>query len=250
MARRGLSETYVTEAALLHLERIYRTQRHALSVQRKTEAWIRAKRGRRYRADGLVIWVTPDGEIRTASLEAKSRRTKQNVKVRYANGLWLLQGLLFASVVGLLCWRVTMGMDHWALKWFIPFAAAIGAGLAELAISAELGFKSLDIVRQIRRYPADEQWLALSGDLYNHLGETDHRELQRYCHRYGLGIMVVKRQHQVTIERYARSKKHRPKNGFLGYYTGIDSLVELLENDVSSAQHLDCSAAESAATAE
>jgi hypothetical protein len=213
MARRGLSETYVTEAALLHLERIYRTQRHALSVQRKTEAWIRAKRGRRYRADGLVIWVTPDGEIRTASLEAKSRRTKQNVKVRYANGLWLLQGLLFASVVGLLCWRVTMGMDI-GLSRFIPFAAAIGAGLAELAISAELGFKSLDIVRQIRSHPADEQWLALSGDCHNHLGETDHRELQSTAIAMGLGLWWLSGSIKLPLRDTLEARNTGPRMDF------------------------------------
>lgn len=83
MARRGPSEKHVTEAALLHLEKMYRTERGALSVQRKRQACIKLRWGQRYRADGLIILATPDGEIRTASPEAKSQGTKSKVKVRY-----------------------------------------------------------------------------------------------------------------------------------------------------------------------
>jgi hypothetical protein len=55
------------------------------------------------------------------------------------------------------------------------------------------------VIHQVKRYPANEQWLAISSDAYNQLTHDGQAKLRADCRRDGIGLLRVSAGARVTI---------------------------------------------------
>ncbi len=70
-------------------------------------------------------------------------------------------------------------------------------------------FKKHGIIEQVRRYPANEKWIAFSIDAYNFFNEMNDFELKFQAKRYGIGILIVsngKRVNEVLLPKVGKLK--------------------------------------------
>ncbi len=228
MPRGRLNEKYVQQAALKWLASYYADLAGVRAVQAEKETMVSAnsKLGSG-RADGLVASLMPDGTVRTAALEAKSARTLPSITLRYGDKQWFLHAL----VAGLLGTVVAGSIgrflsDTWLLRWIVPVAAFFAVGFAYLLLTQEHArYRLIDVVRQVKRYPANEQWIAVSADAYNELDDTLQDALLTDCRREGLGLLRVRSANQVTLMEKPRQRT--PPKGlddFLACYARSDAI--------------------------
>jgi hypothetical protein len=182
------------------------------------------------RADGLVASLIDDGTVYTVSLEAKSARTLPNITLRYGDGLWLLHtlvaGLLGMGAVGAIGWFFGGG---WLLKWVLPPVAFFAVGFAYLLTMEHAHYRLIDVVQQVKRYPANEQWIAVSADAHNALDHAMQEALQAACRREGLGLLRVRSSSQVTrLEKPRPSPTPKGLDDFLACYARSDTIRQKL----------------------
>jgi len=192
---------HVQRAAVNWLASYYEDKVGVQAVRAETEVAVRAdsKLGSG-RADGLVAALMADGSLYTATLEAKSTRTLRNFSLRYRDGQWLLHalvaGLVALLVAGSIGWLVG---GTWLLRWALPIAAFVAATFAYLFITAQHArYRLIDVIRQVKRYPANEQWVAVSADAYNSLADDLQDALRSDCRREGIGLLQVRSATRVT----------------------------------------------------
>jgi hypothetical protein len=185
-----------------------------------------------YGADGLVASLMPDGTVHTAALESKSARTLPSIMLRYGDGQWLLHalvaGLLGMVVAGSLGWFFS---ETWLSRWILPVVAFFAVGFAYLLLTQEHArYRLIDVVRQVKRYPANEQWIAVSADAYNELDAALQDALLTDCRREGLGLLRVRSAGQVTLMEKPQSRT--PPKGlddFLTCYARSDVIRRKLQ---------------------
>ncbi len=209
MPRGRLNEKHVQLAALKWLASYYRDKVGVRAVHAELETVVSAnsKLGSG-RADGLVASLMADGTVHTAALEAKSARTLPNIMLRYGDEQWglhaLIVGLLGMAVAGSLGWFLS---DSWLLRWIAPVVAFFAVGFAYLLLTQEHArYRLIDVVRQVKRYPANEQWIAVSADAYNRLDDDLQDALLTDCRREGLGVLRVRSANQVIPLEKPRSR--------------------------------------------
>ncbi len=204
-----LTERYVQEFAIVWLEAQFRERTEVQAVVGVPEVRVRAaaKLGRG-RADGLVAAELNDGNIHIASIEAKSSRTLFSAKHRYKNHTWFLHSLAVGLIGPLCSLAVGWYVGHWFLLWVLPFILfAIFAVGYSLLMSKHQHYQVIDVVDQVRRYPANEQWIALSTDAYNRLGTSYQAKLHSSCKVHGIGLICVSSAKHVRCLETARPKQ-------------------------------------------
>ncbi len=226
MPRGRLNEKHVQRVAVDWLASYYAAKADVQAVHAETETVVSAKsKLGSGRADGLVASLMSDGTVHTAALEAKSARTLPNIMLRYGDWQWLLHalvaGLLGMVVAGSVGWFYG---DGWLLRWILPLVVFFTAGVAYLLLTqGHARYRLIDVVRQVKRYPANEQWIAVSADAYNELDATLQDALLTDCRREGLGLLQVRAAGQVKLLEKPRSKT--PAKGlddFLACYARSD----------------------------
>ena len=209
MPRGRLNEKHVQRVAVDWLARYYAAKADVRAVHAETETVVSAKsRLGSGRADGLVASLMSDGTVHTAALEAKSARTLPNIMLRYGDGQWFLHalvaGLLGTVMAGTLGWFYG---ETWLFRWILPLVAFLASGLAYLLLTKEHArYRLIDVVRQVKRYPANEQWIAVSADAYNELDASLQDALLIDCRREGLGLLRVRSAGRVIPMEKPQSK--------------------------------------------
>jgi hypothetical protein len=214
MPRGRLNEKHVQRVALEWLASYYADKVGVQAVYAEMETVISAncKLGSG-RADGLVASLMPDDTVYTAALEAKSARTLPNIKLRYGDMQWLLHaliaGLLGMVVTGSMGWFFS---DSWWLRWILPPVAFFAAGFAYLLLTTEHArYRLIDVVQQVKRYPANEQWIAVSADAYNELDTALQEALLTDCRNEGLGLLAYGRRGQGVREALGPASGRRDR---------------------------------------
>ncbi|RMD70773.1 MAG: hypothetical protein D6818_08705, partial [Bacteroidetes bacterium] len=177
-----LSESQVQVYALDFLKKYYRRRARCGKVAVRAEApTVGRKRGR---ADGLVVWrhwLT--GGIQVASMEAKSRLTRQAIRPQFHFGQWLRNSLLAGVVVCALTGVLTVWYKvegTWA--WLLPLNVCVGSGaLYGLLTWRSAGHRRASMMQQLDRYPGNFQWLAIPERVFRQLDEEDRQALLRLC---------------------------------------------------------------------
>lgn len=220
MPRGRLNEKHVQRAALEWLVSYYAGQAGMTAVHAEKETVVSAKSELGSgRADGLVASLMPDGTVHTAALEAKSARTLPNITLRYGDDQWLLHallaGLLGMAVAGSLGWFL---INTWLSRWILPVVAFFAVGFAYLLLTKEAArYRLIDVVRQVKRYPANEQWIAVSADSHNDLDDALQEALLTDCRKEGLGLLRVRSAGRVTLLEKPRSRT--PPEGLSDFLT-------------------------------
>lgn len=203
MPRGRLSEKHVQQVAINQLAAHYQARSDTQAVIAEKEVVVRAgtKLGRG-RADGLLVSLRRDGTIYTAALEAKSSRTLLNISPWYDNERWMMHALV-AGGLGILP-AILAGWYAGGWLWTLVFSivAFFAVGFAYLLLTKEHSrYKLIDVIQQVKRYPADEHWIALSADAYNLLG-PQQETLRLYCQREGIGLLRINSADRVNyVER-------------------------------------------------
>ena len=201
MPRGYLSEKHVQRVAVNWLASHFQSWSDAKAIVSEMEVVVDAQtKFGRGRADGLVALQLSDGSVYTAALEAKSARTLRNVSLQYRDGRWVLHAL-FAGVLGLLlAGLVGWYIDTWFFRWAFPAVAFFGVSVAYLLFTAEHSkYRPIDVIQQVKRYPANESWVGISADAYNMLYPEEQDALHADCRKEGIGLLRVQSAAHVTL---------------------------------------------------
>ena len=232
MPPRGMTEKHVQKVAVEWLASYYADRAGVRAVHAETETRVvdGSKLGSG-RADGLVASLMDDGTVYMASLEAKSARTLPNITLRYGDRLWLVHalvaGLLGMGAVGAIGWFFGGG---WLLRWVLPPVAFFAVGIAYLVLTANHArYQLIDVVRQVKRYPANEQWVAVSADAHNALDGALQEALLAACQREGLGLLRVRSANQITpLQKPQPRTPPKGLDDFLACYARSDVIRQKL----------------------
>ena len=209
-----LTERYVQYCALNYLKSYYEAQNPNKAIYARTEmATIYNKK--QGRADGLLAFKNHNGYIYTVSLEAKSHKTFSSLRnFPLDNRLLLSLGLSFLLFV-VASW-FALGTTIWWLKLIIAIliSLVISFGLISVFMKRNM-FDTHRIIEQVKRYPADEKWIAISSDAFNLSNKNESGLLLSKAQSEGIGVLIVSSGNKVKIK--LRPKK--PKlSGFKSSY--------------------------------
>lgn len=175
----------------------------------------------RGRADGLVAWLTSNGTIGTAALEAKSSRTLSHIAFGYLDGRLLLHALTAGAIGLLLAGAGGWLVGTWFWMWVFPIVVFLTAGFAYLLFAQEYSqYRATSVVRQVKRYPADELWIAISADAHNKLFTEEQDTLLAECKKKGIGLLRVQSAKSIKVLEYPqRQKLPKGPDNFLSCYS-------------------------------
>ncbi|MEM9916988.1 MAG: hypothetical protein AAF990_02765 [Bacteroidota bacterium] len=215
-----LTEQSVQKIALRYLDKRYRKK----SLWRRTFARPEVRTHKKFggkRADGLIAFRHWLLGVYVVSIEAKSAKTLPAIRP-YSN----IRKLLINSLrAGLMCCLLSgaflalLKMNDGWLQFVIPLnVLAISALLYGLFTLNSHKHQLVDVIDQIRQYPANAQWLAFSKDGFMNLSMAQQEQLRRICQAQGIGILMVKNSWTVEV-------LHRPSyrwkwfGDFLKFYS-------------------------------
>lgn len=197
-----LREKTVQTKALQELESHYRKHKGVEYIYSRCEA--RTKEGKR--ADGLLCFKTEQSQYYTVSFEAKSHKTLSDLtsfvdEIKIGNYC-----VLSASAVTILA--VALIAVFFSIVWYFLLMAAVLIFIPTILISIWVfswldldGHKFNSVIEQLKRYPANEQWIVYSRDAYNLLANVpagknkSHQQLlDSLCYKNGFGLMLISKQ--------------------------------------------------------
>lgn len=215
-----LTERFVQEASIKKLQEHY-AAKYNLSedkIYAKKEAKTRYKRGNG-RADGLLAFTMQNGKTYSVVVEAKSGKTMHNLKTRYRDEKLIrftLVFLLFAFSLSLFLLRNQTNL----IQWGLAIAISLVATILMFIIIAGIGvFEHVDVVNQVRRYPAHERWIALSKDVHNRCLKDKSNGLNFHARKHNIGILVVSPNKNVQVLRDAKSNRRKKYVDYTKYYS-------------------------------
>jgi len=196
----------------------------------RAKSWLevsvrRAAKKGHGRADALIAAVTASGEIYTASLEAKSLRLLKDlsgstvstapqvmVSLLLSVGLWVVLGISLSG------WWIWGGL----LSLLVAFPAVF-----ILMIMTAWLTRRPNVVRQVKQYPAHEQWIAVSRDAMKALPDESHRDFLSICYGDGIGLLEVSRSGAVSV--LVDAKRGRRVGYVLAHYVHGEKMRQELE---------------------
>ena len=207
-----IQEKTVQKRAICFLENYYNNR----FINRKIFAAkeVRTKRifgGKR--ADGLLAfqsWFS--GKPYVVSMEAKSIKTLPAINPYPDFRRWLWNSLRFGLFLCLgsgLAFLAASGRDNVAI--FVPILWCLLAGVAfGLLTWNSYRHQTIDVITQLKQYPANEQWLAFSNDAFQALTDEKQQMLTTICKYRGIGLLLINKKNQAILV-------HKPKRRFSGF---------------------------------
>ncbi len=225
----SLTEKQVQSLALAYLKKRYRKRCWPRPVFAREEVRTRKRYGGR-RADGLLafrhwVWGTY-----VVSLEAKSIKTLGALRPKFEEGRFLWNCLKFGAMACLLsgAFMALFKLDDGLYQFFFPLNVFLLTGmLYGLFTFSSYRHRQLDVIRQLERYPANEQWLAFSEGSFTAMKTEKQKQLLAICTARGIGVLIV--QKNKTVKRKKRTKRRWKWSGdFLKYYSQQKEIGEVI----------------------
>ena len=246
MPRGHLNEKTVQIAAVEWLEQYYRDANpEIIAIASRQEAVVRKKdRFGDGRADGLVAARLTDGSVFTASLEAKSSRTFHNISPSYRDGRWFLHALTVGvAAAGIAAYATRNYSDHWLWIWAIPIPLFTIVLFTFLAFTSDHKYyRPIGVIAQVKRYPANEHWIALPADAFNQLNKEQQESFLKDVRREGIGFLRVSRgSRAVPVEMPGWNPTPNGYTDFLSCYARERDLREKLfmQQEMTPGQKVD-----------
>ncbi len=236
MPRGKLNEQSVQKSAINWLATYYGNLPEIKTVVSKQEAWLKKhRRLRRGRADGLIAMLSHNGKVIVASIEAKSSRTYRAITPDYLDKKWVTHTALVSLVIAFLAAIVGWEIGGWFLKWVLPAILFVLIAFAFLGLTYDSKrYRPISVVGQVKRYPANYQWIALSADIHNKLlPDEQYNALLKDCTQEGVGLLKVSSGNKITIIKEPVFQNIPKKyKDFLECYAGeLDLRKRLVEAD-------------------
>jgi len=218
-----LTEQVVQSCAQSFLEKRYRNKAWGKRLFSQLEVRTRKQYGSK-RADGLLAFKHFIFGTYVVSMEAKSYKTLRAIKPWRDHGKILLNsfqaGILLSMVTGtgLLIYK----LDDGYYQFLLPLSVFLfGASLYALITWRSVRHLVADVLSQIKQYPANEQWLAVSRDSLEQMSENKSKLLIQLCKNEGIGVLQVGGRRKVTVLTKPRRKIMQ---SFLKYYSIEDRI--------------------------
>lgn len=196
-----LLEKTVQKRALAFLETYYNNR----FIRRKIFVAAEVRTKRAYggkRADGLLAFQGRlTGKPYVVSMEAKSIKTLPAIKPYQDMKRWWYNIFRFALFLGVGTGLFyIMGQAQNRLTFVVPLIWCLCAGLAfGLLTWQSYRHKTVDVITQLKQYPANEQWLAFSKDAFKALNEEKRKILQKICQDRGIGLLLIGRNSTIEV---------------------------------------------------
>jgi hypothetical protein len=150
-------------------------------------------------ADGYYSFKKPDGKLFTATFEATSKESKDEVLYRADQRTLLWDGLAVTSLVMVALAFYNLRSPIHALdntKFGERTALLILVGIMVLGFFALIArnfrrYRYIYAVEQFKKYYADEQWIALATDVFENKNDKHLNELKSQCVHNGIGLLTV-----------------------------------------------------------
>lgn len=228
-----LTEKFVQQKALEKLSCYYRNKFNSSNLYAEQEVVTSKSYGRK-RADGFICFNSPLQENHSVSIEAKSHKTIGAILPYWDNEKLGIQTLLLALVAGTLASYL-----FFDLAWYWIFVISIGTALLAIVVYITFvaftepdKYKQFDVLYQVKQYPANEKWIAISVDSLNLIDKRDNpfykntnsEVLRNECKRHGIGLLLVNKFNQrIEIEPIYR------KGTFTSCYCKQKEILAFLE---------------------
>lgn len=150
-------------------------------------------------ADGYYSFKKPDGKLFTATFEATSKESKEEVLYKADQRTLLWDGLAVSSILVVALAFYNFRFPIHALdntKFSERTALLILVGLTVLGLFALIArnfrrYRYIYAVEQFKKYFADEQWIALATDAFEDKNDKYLSELKSQCVHNGIGLLTV-----------------------------------------------------------
>ena len=212
-----LRERFIQDAVAERLNRQYYRRRSAYV---NTEVYTRLKR-----ADVLLAFMRAPGRPYVVVVEAKSRSTIHQLKLRTnaRRARWTGHLISLLLIVGLLLfvsyeWYFNAWNTLLLLGLFVVGSVAITALITRLQLRFT---QRIGAIEQLGRYPANESWIAVGHDTF--VQPEQERELHRQCRKSGVGLIVVN-----AAGKLALRQKPRPRHAFNDYLSRYGKRADIL----------------------
>jgi len=125
-------------------------------------------------------------------------RTKKTFGGKRADGLLAFQGRITGKPYVVSMEALGSGLFYIVgqaqnpLTFIAPIIWCLLAGVAFGILTWQsYRHKTVDVITQLKQYPANEQWLAFSKDAFKALTEEKRKMLQKICYYRGIGLLVI-----------------------------------------------------------
>lgn len=194
-------ESTVQEVALIFLKKYYQYYSFNKKFFAETEVRTKKKYGSK-RADGIIVFRHWLFGTYVVSMEAKSYKTLPAMKPKRDNALFLyntfIAGLSISILSGAFFSSFKMNDGFWQI--ILPLNVFVLGALAyAFFTSKSFKHKIIDVVAQVKQYPAHVKWLAFSQDSLSALPIEKVKNMERICRVHGIGIVVVKNKSRVEV---------------------------------------------------
>lgn len=192
-----LSENTVKRVALKYLKAYYKYRPRRNEIRTLTSLDMRTEGG--IIADGYYRFRKPDGTFFTATFEATSYHTKNEIQYKLQKAVLFWDGLAISSVISAILFIYGYTGDHFTIKQIgvgpafgIYLVAQSAVFLMFRMIAGQFHrYRYIYAVEQFKRYHADEQWVAFGEDVFEDPNDKYLRELKHQCIVNGFGLIKV-----------------------------------------------------------
>ena len=193
-----LTERYIQNKSLEYLEFHYKEEHNLTKIFSAKEVRTNSNRKKKYgRADGLLCFNSDKQKYHTVSLEAKSHKT---LYALYPQNNFISKNILpiSAFLLSFSTSYLILSKWYWAIIISLIFTLLIYIILEITIDYYKIGkLQTANVIKQIKRYPANEQWIALSKDSIKLLNEDQYsisknfEKLKSVCNKKNIGLLTV-----------------------------------------------------------
>ncbi len=222
----ALSESTIKQLGLGFLKSYYRLRPRGMDTVVLTGMDIRGVDD--VVADAYLRYTEADGTVFSATLEATSYQTRNEIVYRPRRSHVFWDGLAFGalllpalmSMAHIYGWYPLVGEDFWVRVGLLLMTLPLLMGVYALLFQRLPRYRYIYAVEQFKQYYADDQWIAYSYDVFVDLKPKYHRELVRQCTRFGFGLVEITSQRKPKLLiAPSRAQNFVPEKPFLPWLT-------------------------------
>lgn len=159
--------------------------------------------------DGYLTFPQEDGKPFVATFEATSSASAAEIRFRLQKQQLMWDGIATSTIATAVIMSVLWITNLWNLSgtdagWL--FSITLVLVLMFLSYMAfQMFFRSAEryryiyAIEQFKQYHADEQWVALGKDVFDHSGEIFFNELKEQCVKNGFGLVTVSSEEHIDL---------------------------------------------------
>ncbi|MEZ4984702.1 MAG: hypothetical protein R2795_06655 [Saprospiraceae bacterium] len=226
IAMSALSESMIKQLALGYLKSYYRLRPRAFNSTLLTGLDMRGAND--IKQDGFLRFTGDDGSVFTATFEATSFQTRDEILYKPRKRYTVMDGMAFAglflpcvlAISHLSGWYPLVGEDFFYRLLLLLGCIPLWVGIYFLLFYRLPRYRYIYAVEQFLQYHADERWVVYGYDVFENLPDKYRRELIRQCTRFGIGLVEITPQRKPHLVMAAgKAQNFVPRQPFQKWVT-------------------------------